>query len=204
MMDASVFSYGESFRMTQLQGILHDICNVYLLICKTGKKVLNDENAIRDAFGEYLQNDTYKNTFTDIVRCYQVDTEVREGERGRTDIRFLKVKNYEGQQVYNTIECKRLDGKSRLCKEYVEHGIRRFTTGKYPTHLGCNAMLGFVVCPIDLSATVGKVNSYLDATEFLKTQSTAMSSMVRLESQHTASQRFTLYHLWMNFSGLLY
>lgn len=204
MMDASVFSYGESFRMTQLQGILHDICNVYLLICKTGKKVLNDENAIRDAFGEYLQNDTYKNTFTDIVRCYQVDTEVREGERGRTDIRFLKVKNYEGQQVYYTIECKRLDGKSRLCKEYVEHGIRRFTTGKYPTHLGCNAMLGFVVCPIDLSATVGKVNSYLDATEFLKTQSTAMSSMVRLESQHTASQRFTLYHLWMNFSGLLY
>lgn len=203
MMDASVFVYAESFRMTQLQGILHDICNVYLLICKKEKKVLNDENAIRDAFGEYLQNDTYKNTFTDIVRCYQVDTEVREGERGRTDIRFLKVKDYEGQQVYYTIECKRLDNKSHLCKEYVENGIRRFTTGKYPTYLGCNAMLGFVICSIDLGETVGKVNSYLDTMEHLKTQSTAMSSMVRLESQHTAPQRFTLYHLWMNFSDLL-
>jgi hypothetical protein len=203
MMDATVFAYRELFRMTQLQGILLDIYNVYLLICKTGKQMPNNENAIRDALCDYLQNDNYKNNYTDVVRCYHVDTEAREGEHGRTDIRFLKVKDYEGQQVYYTIECKRLDGGSHLCKEYVENGIRRFTIGKYPTYLGCNAMLGFIVCAIDLGETVRRVNGYLDATEHLKTQSTAISSMVRLESQHTASRRFMLYHLWTDFSGLL-
>lgn len=203
MMDASVFAYRESFRMTQLQGILHDICNVYLLICKTGKNVSNNENAIRDAVCDYLQNDSYKNNYTNVVRCYHVDTEVREGDHGRTDIRFLKVKDYEGQQVYYTIECKRLDGNSHLCKEYVDNGIRRFTTGKYPTFLGCNAMLGFLVRTIDLAETINKVNSHLDVTEHLHIQSGTTSTMVRLESCHSVPNMFLLYHLWTDFSGIV-
>lgn len=203
MMDATVFAYREPFRMTQLQGILHDICNVYLLICKAGKKVANNENAIRDAFCEYLQSDGYKNNYTNVVRCYHVDTEAREGEHGRTDIRFLKVKDYEGQLVYYTIECKRLDGGSHLCKEYVDNGIRRFTTGKYPTYLGCNAMLSFVVCAINLSETVNKVNSHLSVDEQIKTQSTNMAPMVRLESQHITPNTFVLYHLWTDFSNFV-
>lgn len=202
-MDASVFAYRESFRMTQLQGILHDIYNVYLLICKTGKNVSNNENAIRDAVCDYLQNDSYKNNYTNVVRCYHVDTEVREGDHGRTDIRFLKVKDYEGQQVYYTIECKRLDGNSHLCKEYVDNGIRRFTTGKYPTFLGCNAMLGFLVRAIDLAETINKVNSHLDVTEHLHIQSGTTSTMVRLESCHSVPNMFLLYHLWTDFSGIV-
>ncbi len=203
MMDASIFGYGENFRMLQLQGILHDICNVYLLICKSGKKVPNNENAIRDAFGEYLQNDSYKNKYTQTVRFYQVDTESREGEHGRTDIRFLKVIEYEGQQVYYTIECKRLDGTGNLCKEYVDSGIRRFTTGKYTTQLGCNAMIGFVVGNIDFAGTVGKINGHLMPNEYLQTQNTVMSAMVKLVSHHTIPHRFVLYHLWTDFSTLV-
>lgn len=202
-MDATVFAYRESFRMTQLRGILLDICNVYLLICKTGNKVANNENAIRDVFCHYLQNDSYKNNYTDVVRCYHVDTEVREGEHGRTDIRFLKVKDYEGQQVYYTVECKRLDGNNHLCKEYVDNGIRRFTTGKYPSYLGCNAMLGFVVCTINLTETINKVNSYLALDEHLKTNSTIMTQIVGLKSQHIVPYPFVLYHLWTDFSGMV-
>lgn len=202
-MNASVFAYRESFRFIQLQGILHDICKVYMLIYRGGNKVANDENAIRDAVSLYLQNDNYKNAQTDFVRYYQVDTEVREGAHGRTDIRFLKVKEYEGQEVYYTIECKRLDGSNFLFKEYVGNGIRRFTTGKYPSQLGCNAMLGFVVKPIDLVTSVDKVNSYLTATEHLKIQSTMRAPLIRLESQHNAPYGFVLYHLWMDFSTLI-
>ena len=202
-MDATVFAFKEPFRMTQLQGLMRDICNVYLLICKAKKNVSNNENAIRDAICDYLQNDSYKNNHTDVVRCYHVDTEAREGEHGRTDIRFLKVKDYEGQQVYYTIECKRLDGGSHLCKEYVENGIRRFTTGKYPTYLGCNAMLGFVVCAIDLGATVDLVNIHLNTPEYLSFKSTVMSSVVKLKSQHTTPYNFVLYHLWTDFTGIV-
>lgn len=203
MMDASVFGYGETFRLLQLQGIVRDICNVYMMICNSGKKMPNDENAIRDTFGKYLQCDTYKETSTDTVRFYQVDTEIREGTHGRTDIRFLKVKEYEGQQVYYTVECKRLDGTGRLCKEYADNGIRRFTTGKYSTPLGCNAMMGFVVCAIDLTATIDKVNGHLTASENLKTQYTEMAPMISLESLHQTPQRFVLYHLWTDFSNLV-
>lgn len=202
-MDATVFSYSEQFRLTQLQGILFDIGNVYSQIFNNGNKVANDENIIRDAFASFLQNDEYKNTSTDFVRYYQVDTEVREGIHGRTDIRFLKVKEYEGQQVYYTVECKRLDGKNHLCKEYVENGIRRFTTGKYPTQLGCNAMLGFVVCDIELGATVDKINRCLMPNEHLQTKSIKMSQMVRLDSQHDKPHPFVLYHLWTDFSKLV-
>ena len=203
MMDASVFGYGENFRLLQLQGILRDICNVYMLICNSGKKVPNDENSIRDAFGKYLQSDAYKDTRTDTFRFYQVDTETREGAHGRTDIRFLKVKEYEGQQVYYTVECKRLDGTGHLYKEYVDNGIRRFTNGKYPTYLGCNAMMGFVVCAIELSAAIDKVNGHLTASENLNIQSTVMAPMIVLESHHQAPQNFVLYHLWTDFSNLV-
>lgn len=204
MMDASVFAYRKAFYDTQLQGILHDICVVYQHMCGYGLLLPNDENIIRNEFGKYFSNQDYKSQTTTAHRYYYDYESNLQNTGGRVDMRFLPLDCYGVQDVFFAVECKRLDGKSRLCKEYVENGIRRFTTGKYPTHLGCNAMLGFVVCPIDLCATVGRVNSYLDNTENLKTQSTAMSSMVRLESQHTASQRFKLYHLWMNFSGLLY
>lgn len=202
-MDASVFVYREPFRFTQLQGILDDICNAYKLICSSVNKVANDENAIRDVFGRYLQNDEYKKSHTSIIRYYQVDTEVREGVHGRTDIRFLKVKEYEGQHVYYTVECKRINGNGRLCKEYVENGIRRFTTGKYPTHLGCNAMLGFVVSDINLGTTIGKINNYLMPNEHLHTRYTSMSPMVKLFSQHGTPNSFVLYHLWTDFSSLV-
>ena len=202
-MDASVFIYREAFYATQLRGIMEDIGQVYVLISQSGQRYSNDENTIRDAFSCYLQNDMYKTTSAPYVKNYQVDTEVREGTHGRTDIRFLQVCPYAGQQTYFIVECKRLDGTGHLSKEYVDNGIRRFTAGKYPTQLGCNAMLGFVVCAIDLHTTVGKVNNYLEVNEHLKTQSTTMEPLVRLESLHNTPHNFVLYHLWTDFSHLI-
>lgn len=202
-MDASVFRYKEAFYTAQLRGIMDDICQVYALISQSGQRFPNDENVIRDRLCSNLQNDTYKNTSTSYVRYYHVDTEVREGTHGRSDIRFLQVSPYIGQEVYYTIECKRLNGKNRLCKEYVNNGIRRFTTGKYRIQLGCNAMIGFVVCAINLGKTVDKINSYLAANEHLQTQCTVMSPMVKLETRHGTPTRFILYHLWLDFSDLI-
>jgi len=202
-MDASKFGFREEFYKIQLQGLLKDICGVYSQICQSGMVLPNDENIIRDEFGKYLQDDTYKISSTHYALFYQVDTEVREGANGRTDIRFLQVNPYEGQHVYFTIECKRLDGKRHLCKEYVDNGIRRFTTEKYPTWLGCNAMLGFVVCAISLTATVDMINSYLGQTEHLSVVDSSMYSVAGLESHHSKPHYFDIFHLWMDFSGLV-
>lgn len=202
-MDATVFEYREQFRFTQLLGILNDIANVYKLVSSCGKKVANNENTIRDEFVLYLQDEEYIKYHTSVVQYYHVDTEVKEGANGRTDIRFLKVKPYETRDVYYSVECKRLDGKYHLCKEYVDNGIRRFTSGKYSTHLGCNAMLGFVVCHINLNDTVKMINNQLESDEYLQIKSTIMSQMVKLESRHQQPQAFVLCHLWTDLSSLV-
>ena len=160
-MDASEFVFQEAFFLSQLQGLLNDICEVYSLICNSGRQIKNEENTIRDEFGTFFENQAYKNT-TSTAKDYFFESEGRQQKTaGRVDIRFLSPNCYGHQDAYFAIECKRLDGKSQLSKEYVDNGIRRFTTGKYPSLLGCNAMLGFVVCAIDLPATVSQINSHL-------------------------------------------
>ena len=202
-MDASVFVFQKDFFMSQLQGLLNDICNVYVLICKNGQLIKNDENTIRDGVGSFFEKQTYKNTTT-TAKDYFFESEGRQQKTaGRVDIRFLSPNCYAHQDAYFAIECKRLDGKAHLCKEYVDNGIRRFTTGKYPSLLGCNAMLGFVICTIDLPTTVGQINSHLEQAEHLVTSSSTMSARVDLESRHGTPHEFVLYHLWLDFAGLV-
>ncbi len=202
-MDATVFAYRRVFYESQLRGILHDLCVVYQQICSKGNKLQNNENAIRNEFGKYFSNQDYKSNMTTAYRYYYDFESSLQNTGGRVDMRFLPLDCLGVQDVFFAIECKRLDGKSYLCKEYVDNGIRRFTTGKYPSRLGCNAMLGFVVCAIELGETVNKVNSHLADDEQLITQSMTMTSMVRLESWHSAPDRFLLYHLWTDFSGIV-
>ena len=202
-MDATVFAFRRVFYESQLQGILHDVCIVYQQICSNCQKLPNDENAIRNEFGKFFSSQTYKSNMTTAYRYYYDYESCLQNTGGRVDMRFLPLDCFGVQDVFFAIECKRLDGKSHLCKEYVENGIRRFTTGKYPSLLGCNAMLGFVVSVINYVATVGKVNNHLDAHEHLRTQSPVMPPIVQLESQHATPYNFLLYHLWMDFSNLI-
>ena len=202
-MDASVFLFQEEYFRNQLKGLLNDICNVYVLICRSGQRLPNDENKIRDEFSRYFESQTYKVTTT-TAKDYYYDPEVwLPNTAGRVDMRFLSLNRYVVQNEFFAIECNRLDGKSHLSKEYIDNGIRRFTDGKYPSLLGCNAMLGFVVCTIDLLQTVGQINSHLEPSEYLKTAGKTVSETVWLESQHSKLHRFVLYHLWMDFSRLV-
>lgn len=202
-MDASVFEYRDVYYRMQLRGLLDDICRVYTLICQSGQQLPDDENKIRDEFGKFFFDQAYKMTTT-TAKNYHYGSEVwLQLTAGRVDMQFLSPNCYSNQDAFFAIECKRLDGKGHLSKEYADNGIRRFTTGKYPSLLGCNAMLGFVVCTIDLTATVNQINSHLGASEYLSTSCTTLDTMVELESQHTMPHVFVLYHLWLNFAGLV-
>ena len=202
-MDASVFEYREVYYRLQLQGLLNDICGVYALICQSEQHLPDDENKIRDAFGKYFFDQAYKMTTT-TAKDYHYGSEVwLQLTAGRIDMQFLSPNCYKHQDAFFAIECKRLDGRSHLSKEYVDNGIRRFTKGKYPSLLGCNAMLGFVVCTIDLPATMSQINSHLEQTEYLVTTNSTMSTRVDLESRHGTPYDFVLYHVWLDFSGLV-
>lgn len=133
-----------------------DICE--LVVGDYEKKQLklpNDENKIRSIMlEEYLkpQKDSYG------MSDYRFELEVLEnyvgnGQHiGRVDIRILLKSDFEKEDAYYIIECKRIDGTSNLNKKYVKEGVARFITEKYSSYYGRNIMLGFVVKKIDISA----------------------------------------------------
>lgn len=203
MMNVALFGYSEAYYQSQLKGLLNDIAVVYERIQQSGVKLPNNENTIRNEFGKYFSDQSYKVTCT-TAKDYYYDYEVSlQKTAGRVDMRFLSPNCLGVQDYFFGIECKRLDGTRPLSKEYVVNGIRRFTTGKYPSYLGCNAMLGFIVCPIDLNETVGYVNDNLTVDEYLQQVVTATARTVGFESHHTSPHHLVLYHLWMNFVGLI-
>ena len=203
MMDASIFGYSWAYFQSQLKGLLYDIAVVYERILQSGVKLPNNENIIRNEFGKYFSDQSYKATTT-TAKDYYYDYEVSlQKTAGRVDMRFLSPNCLAVQDFFFGIECKRLDGKKRLSKEYVVNGIRRFTTGKYPSYLGCNAMLGFVVCAADIDDTVRYVNDNLADEEHLTRVGTSSAKTIGFESHHTSPFKFILYHLWMSFVGMI-
>lgn len=202
-MNAAEFRYRQQYRKAQLSGLLCDCINVYKFIISRGIMLPNNENLIRDEFAKYIQDDEYKNENTSSIKNFHVDTEVREGVYGRTDIRFLPINPYEGQKAYFTIECKRLDGSIYLNKEYVLNGINRFKDPhKYSTHLGYNAMIGFLVRKVDVEHVTQGVNRHLNSDEYLSALSLDFAKgCYTFESNHRAQKEIVLFHLWLDLSN---
>ncbi len=116
-------------------------------------KLPNNENQIRSIMlEEYLKK--LKDFYS--MSDYRFELEVPEnyvgkGQHiGRVDIRILLKSDFEKEDAYYIVECKRIDGTSNLNKKYVEEGIARFITQKYSSYYGRNIMLGFVVKKIDI------------------------------------------------------
>ena len=201
-MNAEKFQYGSEYRKSQLRGILSDCINVYKLILSSGAMLPNNENLIRDEVAKYIQDDEYKNENTSSIKNFQVDTEAREGVYGRTDIRFVPVSPYEGQKIYFTIECKRLDGSKHLNKEYVFNGINRFKNPeKYSTPLGYNAMIGFIVKKVNVESVHEDINSHLTSEEYLSVLPfDHTQGCYTFESNHKSQKDIVLLHLWLDLS----
>lgn len=118
-------------------------------------KMPNDENKIRSIMvEEYMKKQKSVYGMSD----YRFDIEIPENyvgkgkHIGRVDIRVLLKNDFEKEDAYYVIECKRIDGTFSLNKKYVKEGVARFVTQKYSSYYGRNIMLGFVVKKIDMSA----------------------------------------------------
>ncbi len=125
-------------------------------------KMPNDENQIRSILlEEYLKKQKSAYDMSD----YRFELEVPENYAGngkhigRVDIRILLKNDFEKEEAYYIIECKRIDGTSDLNKKYVKEGIARFITQKYSSYYGRNIMLGFVVKKIDVAANARVIES---------------------------------------------
>lgn len=133
-----------------------DICELIVEDYEKKKfKLPNDENKIRSIMLEEYMN---KQKDAHGMSGYKFELEVPEnyvggGQHiGRVDIRILLKSDFEKDDAYYIIECKRIDGTTDLNKKYVKEGVSRFVTQKYSSYYGRNIMLGFVVKKIDVSA----------------------------------------------------
>jgi len=139
------------------------IANFIIEACQTLKnnygnsvKVLpNDENKIRNILvEEYL--DEYKIRKRNQMTEYRFAPETQENYDGngsylgRADIKIILKTDFEKNDAYYLVECKRLDGSVSMNKKYLTEGVNRFVTQKYSAHYGKNFMLGFVVGDIDI------------------------------------------------------
>jgi hypothetical protein len=70
-------------------------------------------------------------------------------EEGRNDLNLFPP-NHFGQQLFFTLECKRLrvttsSGFKHMADRYVVEGVQRFVSGQYSAGLPCGGMLGYVM-----------------------------------------------------------
>lgn len=129
-------------------------------------KLPNEENKIRSIMlEEYMK--TQKGIYG--MSDYRFELEVPENYAGngqhigRVDIRILLKSDFEKEDAYYIIECKRIDGTADLNKKYVKEGVARFVTQKYSSYYGRNIMLGFVVKKIDVSANAKLIEKIQNA-----------------------------------------
>lgn len=130
------------------------------------RKLPNDENKIRNYLLENYLDDNYCRRKYDMM-MFHFESEVPENYddknlayEGRVDIRIVSQNEwFENRDAIYFVECKRLDGKSRLNKEYVVNGIKRFVVNPphYSSYYNKNYMLGFIVRKIKIDDNIKKV-----------------------------------------------
>ena len=139
------------------------ITNYILEICelvaqdyeKKQLKLPNEENTIRSIMlEEYMKKQKYNYGMSSYMFELEVPEHYAGNGRhvGRVDIRILLKSDFEKEDAYYIVECKRIDGTAELNKKYVKEGVARFVNQKYSSYYGRNIMLGFVVKKLDVSA----------------------------------------------------
>lgn len=196
-LDASFYTEAINEYEYEFRNLLLNIYSCYALIITDGKLVPeNNENKIRDILLEYLKNTKMRNEAC-IIEGYRFDKEVDECE-GRVDIKIIDINDFENHHAYYVIECKRLDGSSRLNTAYDNDGIKRFTTSYtssdcqpyYSSYYGVNGMIGFIVKKINIDQNITNIGDFFDTIELNKLY----------DSEHS---NLKLYHLMMDFSDNL-
>lgn len=175
-------------------------------------KLPNDENKIRSIMLEEYMN---KQKDAHGMSGYKFELEVPENYAGngqhigRVDIRILLKSDFEKDDAYYIIECKRIDGSSDLNKKYVKEGVARFVTEKYSSYYGRNIMLGFVVKKIDISSNVKTIEEIQNADlnqqmhgnwEFIKSEGVTKSYKCMYQVH---SGEVELRHIFLDYSSVI-
>ena len=213
-LSAAGFSFNRQIYFGEFEILLSKIASCYHLMVQDKVQLLNDENNIRNVL---LLNYLKKNE----IRCkiglteFLFDREVPEDYTiGRTDLKIQTKDTFVKTEAYYIIECKRLNNKathgiSGLNAEYIKNGVFRFTTSHYTSHYGLNALIGFIVEPMDIHKNADEIN-FLLQNHFPQANTTIGLSRAQFipnfeyhyRSMHLCDDKreITLYHVMFDFS----
>jgi hypothetical protein len=213
-LSASGFLFNQQIYFSEFEILLSKVAICYNLMVQDKVQLPNNENGIRDVLvNQYINNPEIKRR---LEIKYFIHPEVPEPKSaGRTDIHISKPDTYYNQnEEYYIIECKRLDNKatqgtSGLNAEYIRNGICRFVSNYYSSHYGVNAMIGFVVSPMDIDKNTDDIN-FLLSTQFPQANTITNLSKensipnfeyhYRSTHQKADSSELCLYHLMFDVS----
>ena len=215
-LDPSAFPGAADFYIAEFENILVGITSCYKMMIDDNISVpSNDENGIRDILLlNYLKNRAIKRKIK--LTNYRFDREIMEDTtKGRVDIRIISKNDFEIDEAYYTIECKRLDnnktsGTSGLNGEYIKEGIMRFITEYYSSYYGVNGMIGFVVEQMDIPANVININGLLRNTFSAANTETVLAFHNFIKDfkyqyysihKDIKDRKIKLYHLMFDFSA---
>ncbi len=175
-LNAFVFQYINEPYELEFERILTGITACYKMMIKDNISVpSNDENRIRDILLlDYLKKRDIKKRVN--LSDYRFDREIPEDfTKGRVDIRIISKNDFEIDEAYYSIECKRLDNKNLmgttgLNAKYIKNGILRFIGRQYSAFYGVNGMIGFVVEQMNIDNNIKSINGLL--TNNFKTANT--------------------------------
>ena len=212
-LNAATYLFKKQVYTKELEGILAKVVLCYNLMIEDNVELPNDENMIRDILvNEYVNNPHIKRV---LELNYFVFPEVPESKTtGRTDIRIHNPNLYYEQEAYYIIECKRLDNKARrgvsgLNSKYITNGIQRFTEETYSSYYKTNAMIGFVVEPMNINENIKDINHLLTkkhihcgTTQVILQDNFIPNFTFHYRSEHTTKSqvKIKLFHLMLDFS----
>lgn len=185
---------------------------------RNSKFLKNDENKIRNTIlEEYLiKNKNNCNMMEYRFEPEAIDNYNKEKQEyeGRTDIRIITKADFEIEEAYYTVECKRIDGKdgknkNSLNQLYVKEGISRFVTKKYSSYYEENIMWGFVIKKIDITQNVNLIQEiqnkhskkYLHG-KFYFTNKNNISQRYK-SIYNIQSEKLKLWHIFSDFSDIV-
>jgi hypothetical protein len=213
-LSATGYSFNQQIYFGEFEILLSKIAVCYNMMLKDKVQLPNDENEIRNKLLlNYLKKDEIRKSIG--LTEFLFDREVPEDYTiGRTDIKIQTKKSFEETDAYYIIECKRLGnvntrGVSGLNAKYIKDGICRFVSNRYRSFYKVNAMIGFVVTPMDIHKNTDDINFLLEnhfsganATVALTKGNFIPDFEYHYQSTHSAvgSKELKLYHLMFDFS----
>lgn len=134
---------------------------------------------------------------------------------GRTDIKVISQDYFIDNKAYHIVECKRIDGTTKLNKKYITDGVKRFFSPdpqpQYSSYYRKNIMFGYVVQAIDIPENAEKLDNLQSsilkeavASQFMLKQNESLQCFVYACNYNAVDiGRVELSHLFFDFTDAI-